>query len=462
MSQLDDKIKLVLKKKCESDFGFFVQFMFETFWKKKFNVQPFHRDIFRTLMRVYNGECSRLIINIPPRHGKTEIIKMFVAWLMIKNPESMSMILSFSDKLAIDNAAFIRNYIQHEEIQRLWPISLQSDRKGKAHWTTVDNGEVYAASTGGQVTGRGAGRHGSIGAEGGVLIIDDPLKPDDANYDTRRNHVNDLFVGTASSRLNGSQTPVIVIMQRIHEEDLSGFLLDGGFGDDWEHLKIPVWDEDKNMLWPEAFSKEAAEIMNRSQPYYFAGQYLQEPAPLEGGMWKKEWFEVVNKATLPQNIKWEMFVDGAYTKDTSNDPTGILIAGLDRETKTTYILHNEGAYLEMPELLKHVKTLKDKFNVKIVLAEPKASGKTLVQMLRSQGVAAAEIKSRWVHKSKIDKANDVAPQIEGGKVKLVQGDWIPKYLKQVSTFPNAKHDEDIDNTSYAVERYLLKRQLKVY
>ena len=177
-------------------------------------------------------------------------------------------------------------------------------------------------------------------------------------------------------------------------------------------------------------------------------------------MWKHDWFEIVSKAKIPQDIKWEMFVDGAYTKDTHNDPTGILIAGKDKDGKI-YILHNEGAYLEMPELIKHIKKLVRRFNIKIVLAEPKASGKTLVQMLRHDGVPSTEIRSRWVHKSKIDKANDSAPYIEGGKLKLVKGDWNPLYLKQVCTFPNAKHDEDVDNTSYAIERYCMRKQFRV-
>ena len=453
-------IKQVIREACEEDFGYFVQYMFRNFMGFEFKVQPFHKKLFETFTDIYENKHNRVIINIPPRHSKTEISKMFLAWVLAKNPQAKSLILSYSSDLATDNASYVRDYVLSEAFQDLWPISLKPDKKGKGHWVTTDNGEVYAAAAGGQVTGFGAGLDRQ-GCKGGLILIDDPLKPDDARHEKERNNVNNRFINTIKSRRNDIDVPIVIIMQRIHEDDLSGFLLDGGDGEDWTHIKIPVWDEDNQVIWPDRYSQTEAEIAHRSQPYVFAGQYLQEPAPIEGGMWKLDWFEIVNKAELPQNLKWEMFVDGAYTKDTNNDPTGILIAARDPKTRTIYIRHNEGKHLEMPELLNHIKALIDAFNVSIVLAEPKASGKTLVQLLRRDGVNAAEIKSRWAQKSKIDKANDSAPYIEGGMVKLVKGSWNPLYLKQVATFPNAKHDEDVDNTAYAIERFLLRKTARV-
>ena len=453
-------IKQVIREECEKDFGYFVQYMFKNFMGFTFNVKPFHQQLFNHFTDIYNGVHKRIIINIPPRHSKTEISKMFLAWIIAKNPKAKSLILSYSSDLATDNASYVRDYVLSEAFQELWAISLKPDKKGKGHWVTTQNGEVYAAAAGGQVTGFGAGLDGQ-GCKGGLILIDDPLKPDDARFDAARNEVNNRFLNTIKSRRNDKDVPIVIIMQRIHEDDLSGFLLDGGDGDTWDHVKIPVWDEDRKVIWDERFEQSTADKMFRSQPFIFAGQYLQEPAPLEGGMWKKDWFETVNRNDIPQDIKWEMFVDGAYTKDTKNDPTGILIAGKDRSTGKVYIKHNEGAYLEMPELLTHIKKLRKRYDVKIVLAEPKASGKTLVQLLRNEGVPSREIKSRWAQKSKIDKANDSAPYIEGGNVKLVEGEWIPSYIKQVSTFPNAKHDEDVDNTAYAIERYCLRKQIRV-
>ena len=386
---------------------------------------------------------------------------MFVAWVMAKNPKAKSLILSYTSDLATDNSSFIRDYVLCDAFQRLWPTELKPDKKGKGHWVTTDNGEVYAAAAGGQVTGFGAGLDGQ-GCKGGLIVIDDPLKPDDARHEKERNNVNDRFVSTVKSRRNDKDVPIVIIMQRIHEEDLSGFLLDGGDGENWHHVKIPVWDHNKDVIWPDRYSQIEADIANRSQPYHFAGQYLQEPAPLEGGMWKTEWFDIVNKNDLPESMKLELMVDGAYTKDTNNDPTGLMVIGRCVDTRTMYIIHNEAKHLEMPELITRIKQLVNTYNIRLVLAEPKASGLSLVQLLRSEGVSARTIKSRWAQKSKLEKANDVAPYIEGGRIKLVKGKWNPLYLKQVGTFPNAKHDEDIDNTSYGAERYLMKKQAKVY
>lgn len=457
--------KQILRHQCESDFEFFVKYMYFEYHGRPFMVRPFHKKIFEKIRRLSAGLVTRLIITISPRHGKTELMNLLICWIYAINPSARNLIISYSSDRATKSSESIRNYILSKPFQSLWSLDLKSDNKGKANWVTTEEGEVLAASSGGQITGFGAGTHGQ-GFESGVILMDDPLKPEDSNHEISRNAVNNNFIQTIMSRANGPTIPFILIMQRLHEDDLAGFLLNGGDGHEWEHLNIPVWGDDRQVIFPEAFSQEQAEALERSNPWTFAGQYLQEPAPLEGGLWKKDWFEIVNKRSIPSKVRIEMFVDGAYTKDTSNDPTGIMITASHSEIvggvrhKSLYIIHNEAKHLEMPKLLNRIKILREMYNVSMILAEPKASGKTMVQLLKEQGVPAKEIKSRWVHKSKIDKANDVAPFIESGVVKLVEGDWIPAYLNQVCTFPNSKHDEDVDNTSYAIEKHLLKKKFK--
>ena len=461
MEQLDDKINQVLKERCESDFSFFVRYMFKEYHNRKFMMKPFHNQIFEAIQKIVDGLTTRLVINISPRHGKTELMILLICWIYAKNPKARNLIISYSSDRASKSSEAIRNYILSEPFQRLWNVRLKPDNKGKSNWVTTEEGEVLAASSGGQITGFGAGAHGQ-GFESGIILMDDPLKPEDSNHDTARDGVNNNFVQTIASRANGPTIPFILIMQRLHEDDLAGFLLNGGDGFEWEHLNIPVWGEDREVIFPEAFSQAQAEALEKSNPWIFAGQYLQEPAPLDGGIWKKDWFNVVNKNDIPDRIKWELFVDGAYTKDTKNDPTGLLIAGYDRLEKKLYVLHNEAKYLEMPQLLEHIERMVSAYDISMVLAEPKASGKTLVQMLRTRGINSREIKSRWSHKSKIDKANDCAPHLEGGRVSIAKADWNQLYLKEVGTFPNGKHDEAVDNTSYAIERNMLRKQVKVF
>ena len=181
------------------------------------------------------------------------------------------------------------------------------------------------------------------------------------------------------------------------------------------------------------------------------------PAPDEGGEWRREWFCIINKAELPNDILWEMFIDGAYTKDTRNDPTGIQISG--RSGDNLYILKSIDKYLEMPELKAFISSFIQTCGVTInqILVEPKASGKSLVQLLRREtAYNVSEIKSDFVRYSKIERARASSPFIEGGRVYLVQDNWNDAYLQQVSTFPNAKHDEHVDVTAYAIERNLVK------
>lgn len=441
----------IIKEKCESSLLFFTRYLFKENTGNKFEVAEFHKTLADTLERVYNGEISRLIINIPPRYGKTEIaVKMYICWVLAKNPSAKFIHLSYSDALALDNSSQAMEYIKSDAFRSIWNLELKNDSQSKKKWYTKEGGGVYATASGGAITGFGAGN-------GGAIIIDDPLKPDDALSDVRRSFINNRYNTTIRSRVNTREVPIIVIMQRLHEDDLSGYLLEGGSGEEWYHLKFPALDENNNPLWASKHSFKELEAIRQADRYTFAGQYMQIPAPDEGGEWRKEWFNIINKSELPGGIHWEMFIDGAYTKDTRNDPTGIQISGA--KNGNLYILKSIDKYLEMPELksfiINFVKTCG--VNITQIMVEPKASGKSLVQLLRREtNFNVSEIKTDFVKFSKIERARASSPFIEGGRVYLVQDNWNEGYLQQVSTFPNAKHDEHIDVTAYAIERNLIK------
>jgi predicted phage terminase large subunit-like protein len=184
---------------------------------------------------------------------------------------------------------------------------------------------------------------------------------------------------------------------------------------------------------------------------------MQTPAPDEGGEWKKDWFEVVDKSSIPlSSLRWELIIDGAYTKNTANDPTGFQVGA--KYGNDYIILSSTDRYMELPELLKHIPIYIKSFSVDIglILIEPKASGKSLEQMIRSQtGFNVAEIKTEFVNNSKVENVRACSNFIEGGRVKLIKGSWNDAFLKQCGTFPNAKHDEHIDLTCYGIERHLL-------
>lgn len=441
----------IIKSKCEDSLLFFTRYIFKEVFGRKFNFVEFHEQICDTLEKVHQGEIKRLIINIPPRYGKTEIaVKMYIAWCIAKNPKSKFIHLSYSDALALDNSSQTKDYINSDSFQSIWNVDLKKDSQSKKKWYTNEGGGVYATASGGAITGFGAGN-------GGAIIIDDPLKPDDALSDVKRNFINNRFNTTIRSRTNDRNVPIIVIMQRLHEEDFSGFLLNGGSGEEWHHLKLSALDENNIPLWSEKQNFAELETLRQADRFVFAGQYLQEPSPLEGGEWKREWFNIINKSEIPSSVNWEMIIDGAYTSNTQNDPTGIQISGSDG--KNFYILKSIDKYLEMPELKSFIPNFIKSVNVKIsqVLIEPKASGKSLSQLLRNETrLNVSEIKTDFVKMSKIERARASSPYIEGGRVFLINGSWVEHFIKQVSTFPNAIHDEHIDLTAYGIERNLMR------
>ncbi len=300
------------KAKLLNDFGFFVRYFFQAQYNKRFMVAAHHLRVTGALTRVVAGDCRRLIINIPPRSGKTEIaVKMFVAWCLANSPSAKFIHLSYSDDLAMDNSSAIRDVVKSAEFQRFFPLSIRADSDSKKKWFSDQGGGLYATAAGGAITGFGAGGMGrkqtgtGSPADGfaGAIIIDDAIKPDDAFSDTMRDRINRRFNNTIASRTNSPETPIIVIMQRLHENDMTGYLLAGGSGEKWEHLLIPAITEDGESIWPEKWSIEDLRRMEAADPYTFAGQYMQTPSPLSGGILKPDNIQIIDALPLGQPIE---------------------------------------------------------------------------------------------------------------------------------------------------------------
>lgn len=278
----------VLKIWCESHLLNFTRYIYKENHRRNFTVTPHFVLMANALMKVIIGETKRLIINIPPRYGKTELaVKNFIAYGLALNPQSKFIHLSYSDDLALDNSSQTKEYIESESFQSIWPMNLKKDAQGKKKWFNEFGGGCYATASGGAITGFGAGVTDSEKFSG-AIIIDDPLKPDDAHSEVKRKSVNERYNGTIRSRVNYRNTPIIVIMQRLHEDDMSGFLLNGGSGEDWEHLCLRALDENNNPLWEQKHTFEELEQIRQSSRYNFSGQYMQKPSPEEGGEWRKE------------------------------------------------------------------------------------------------------------------------------------------------------------------------------
>lgn len=303
----------VIKHKCETSLLFFTRYFFKKRYGYKFVVNDHHIKIAEKLEAVARGEILRLVINMPPRYGKTEIaVICYIAWCIANNASSKFIHLSYSDDLVLDNSSQIKELIQCDEFQELWPIELKADSQSKKKWYTTQRGGVYATSAGGAVTGFGAGSTNEK-EFAGAIVIDDPLKPDDADSDTQRQRVNKRLNTTIKSRVNSRSTPIILIMQRIHDEDASGFVLDGGTGEEWEHLSIPALNSDGSALWPWKHTVDELRQIEKADRYVFSGQYMQQPVPDDGIYFERDkfrWYDVE-----PKHLTYYGASDYAVTED---------------------------------------------------------------------------------------------------------------------------------------------------
>ncbi|EPC6247708.1 DNA-packaging protein [Klebsiella pneumoniae] len=339
------------KVECEEDGLYYARYFFKQRTGGKMIVAPHHKVIQKTLDRVIDGEIQRLIINVPPGYTKTELATINVMGRgLALNCRARFMHLSYSHNLALLNSSTARGMIKSQAYQSMWPMALRDDADSKAMWWTEHGGGVYASSAAGQVTGFRAG-HMEPGWQG-ALIIDDPVKPDDAYSEIVRDGVNNRFNETIKSRLAIETTPMIVIMQRIHYHDLSGYLLRGGSGEKWHHLNLPViidssrsyeetYPENTHAipidhglpdgwLWPFKHN-ESHRVSLFSHRRTAEAQYMQNPKRFnaEGALWNEEMISAAHAMRITQDLaRTVVAIDPQATNSEESDESGIAVASV--------------------------------------------------------------------------------------------------------------------------------------
>ena len=343
---------------------------------------------------------------------------------------------------------------------------IKKDQNLKERYENNHIGMRRATSVGGTVTGQG----------GDFLIVDDPLSPQMANSATERENANEWYRTTFYSRLNQADIGVrIIIMQRVHEDDLSGFLLDRETRTKYKHICIPATNEDGNikpkslvqfynkesgLFWPDRFSKEVLnDYKSALGSYGYAGQLQQTPTPLDSGMIHKDWFKIdryrVEEATI------NFVIDPAYTANQKNDPSALL--AYTYKNNKWQIVDCVNVHKEFPELVKFIPqwVKKNGYTPKSrIYVEPKASGKSIVQtLIRETGLNIREDKRPT--KDKVARVSDISASLESGRVSLLNGDWNREFLEQLTKFPAAKHDDMVDCLVMAVNKEIWSGNGKV-
>jgi len=415
------------------------------------------------LEKVVIGKTTRLIINIPPRSGKTEMAVInFIAWCMGNFPDSEFIHASYSKRLATANAYAVRAIMQHEKYLEIFShTALAGDSKAKDEFRTAQGGIVYATGAEGTITGYGAG--GMDDRFKGAIVIDDPHKAGEANSSTMRKNVLDWFSTTMESRKNSPSTPIIVIMQRLHEMDLSGWLLAGGNGEKWEHLCIPAETETGESFWPDQFPDSMLQRLKESNSYVFAGQYMQSPSPIGGGIFKDEWLRFWKE--LPELEYRMIYADTAMKTGEENDYSVFQHWGKSRDGRI-YLLDMIRGKWEAPQLLAQARAFWDKCRasnagaLRQMKVEDKASGTGLIQQLRQGGIPVAGIPRS---KDKITRGYDAAPMIEAGNVFLPERhNCLSDLLHEMTVFPAGSHDDTVDPLMDAVQDMLVPQRTDIF
>lgn len=441
----------VLDDVLRDDLGAFIFRVFQTLNPGTPYKHNWHIDaIVYELMRCAHGENQRLLINQPPRSLKSICVSVaFVAWVLGNDPSKKFICLSYSAELATDLARMFRAVIGADWFKRVFPrFEVAKDKELEC--VTTEGGVRYATSVGGTLTGRGAD----------IIIIDDPMKAGDAHSKTKRDTVLQWYRDTLVTRLDDKTKGVLlVVMQRLHQEDLAGYLLEQG---GWAHLCLSAIAEEDEVVKigpDEVHRRKAGEVLHpEHEPlsalnqtkveissFTFTAQYQQRPVPAEGNLIKWGWFQWYDHPPA-QDRGWIVQSWDTASKIGNNNDYSVCTTWLVQEPRF-YLLDVVRERLEYPDLKRRVVELARRWGATRVLIEDKGPGTALIQDLRHEGsrVKAIEIEPE---KDKLTRMETEAAHIEAQHVFLPKSaSWLEDFKVELLAFPAGKHDDQVDSVS---------------
>ncbi len=416
------------------------------------------------------GKIKRLIINLPPRHLKSHCASVaFVAWYLGHKPAGHVICASYGQDLADKLARDCRNIMTSAWYKQLFRTRL-AERSAVHDFITMDLGTRMSTSVGGVLTGRGAD----------LIIIDDPLKPDEALSESRRKAVNDWYDNTLLSRLNDkAQGCILIIMQRLHQEDLVGHVLEQ---EPWEVLSFSaIAEQDETFAIEDSLGRRwlkrkegdaldpdretlamLAGIRGRMGEYNFSSQYQQNPIPLGGAMVKTDWLRYYEPWELP-----ERFDIKVQSWDTANKSTELsdysVCTTWGRAHRQLYLLHVFRQRLNYPDLKRRVMELARLHSVNRILIEDKASGTQLIQDLQAERVLGATSYQPLPGNDKIIRLHAQTAWLENGLVFLPRNTpWLAAYVTELTGFPGAKYDDQVDSTTQALDHLRTRSSVEMW
>lgn len=420
-----------------------------------------HRIMANAFDRIMNGSLKRLIVNISPRHGKSEFAsRLLPSYFLGHHPDKYVIQTSHTFELSADFGRQVRNLVDTPEYQKIFPgVELSSDSKSAGRWNTNKGGRYFAIGVGGAIAGRGA--H--------LLIIDDPHSEQDAYgaSKTSFDYVHDWFLTGPRQRLQ-PDAAIVVVMTRWHMRDLTGALVKDSIqkpgSDEWEVIELPAILPSGKPLWPEYWSLDLLSKLRAELPSgRWSAQYMQQPQAEGSAIIKREWWNKWTEEKPPKIKSLILSLDPAHTAKTKNDPSGCSVWGVfevenddGKLVDNIIVLDAWEEWLEFPDLKARMREEYNHWKPDIFLIEATASGLPLIQEFRAQGIPVREYVPRrgrghGVGRDKIVRVNAVSDIFKSGLVWAPDRQWATKLIEQFGEFPNGEHDDMVDSSTMAIQ-----------
>ena len=415
-----------------------------------------HALMAKKFEEIADGKVRRLIINMPPRHTKSEFASYLLpAWFLGKFPHKKVIQCSNTAELAVGFGRKVRNLVDGETYAKIFPnVALRTDSKAAGRWATNANGDYFAIGVGGTVTGKGAD----------LLIIDDPHSEQEAAlaagdpsvYDK----VHEWFTSGPRQRLQPGGA-IVIVMTRWGKRDLTGRVLQSMVerdGDEWEVISLPAIMPSGLSLWPEFWALPELEKLKNELPISkWSAQYQQDPSAEEGAIVKREWWKVWEQERPPQCAFIIQSWDTAFTKNERSDYSacttwGVFYMNENENDPHVILLDALKERLEFPELKQRALEMYKEWEPDAFIVEAKASGAPLVFELRRMGIPVQEFTPTRGN-DKITRVNSVSDLFASGKIWAPRKRWAEEVIEEMAAFPNSDHDDLVDSATQALIRF---------
>jgi len=441
------KKTLSIRELAQDNFMVFVKHVYEGFIEGSH-----HKQVAKQFERLAVNPGSRIIVNMPPRHTKSEFASYLLpAWLIGKNPELKIIQTTHTAELAVRFGRKVRNLMELEIYREIFPeVDLRADSKAAGRWETGQGGEYFAAGVGGAITGRGAD----------LLIIDDPHSEQDALSETAMENAYEWYTSGPRQRLQPGGS-IVVVMTRWSLKDLTGKLIraqaNDVMSDQWDIIEFPAILPSDNVLWPEFWKKDELLRVKASLSLgKWNAQWQQNPTAEEGAIIKKEWWNKWEKKEIPPVSYIMQSYDTAFSKKETADYSAITTWGVFQPKESgpdnLILMDAKRGRWDFPELKAKALEEYQYWEPDMVLIEAKASGTPLTDELRTMGIPVVNYTpSRG--RDKHTRMHMVAPIFESGRVWAPEKKFSEEVIDECAAFPNGEHDDFCDSMSMALIRY---------